>query len=140
MDYAMTLRTNEPVGQVEARVRQTLADQGFGILTEIDVQATLKKKIDVDRPPMTILGACNPRLANRAIEAEPTITAFLPCNVTVYVEDGTTVVSAMKPTAVMSLVDNPRVAEVAREAERLVWDALKAAVPEPLQTPPGAPA
>lgn len=127
--YAITVRTDDDLDEVEERVRQALADQGFGILTEIDVQATLKKKLDVTRPPMRILGACNPSLAQRALDAEPEVSVLLPCNVTVYEEDGQTVVSAMKPTAALDLVRNPKVSRVAQEAERLLRAALEEALP-----------
>ncbi len=130
MPYAMTVRTDAPLSEVEERVRNALAEQGFGILTEIDVQATLKKKLDVTRPPMRILGACNPALAHRALEAEPEVSVLLPCNVTVYEEDGQSVVSAMKPTAALTFVQDPKVSQVAQEAERLLRAALEEAVPD----------
>lgn len=130
MPYAITFRTDDPLEDVEERVRQALADKGFGILTEIDVQATLKKKLDVTRPPMRILGACNPALAQRALDAEPDVSVLLPCNVTVYEQDGQTVVSAMKPTAALDLVRNPKVSKVAQEAERLIRTALTEALPD----------
>jgi uncharacterized protein (DUF302 family) len=103
-----------------ARVREALAAEGFGILTEIDVQATLKKKLDVDREPYLILGACHPPSAHRALEAAPEVGVLLPCNVTVSVENGTTVVRAMDPEGVMAFVAVPALASVGREiGERL---------------------
>ncbi|MBX3646346.1 MAG: DUF302 domain-containing protein [Rhodocyclaceae bacterium] len=98
------------------RITQALSAEGFGVLTEIDVSATLKKKLDKDMPPYKILGACNPSLAHRAIEAEPQIGALLPCNVIVRVDSvGKTHVEAMDPLAVMQLVGRPEVEEIATE-------------------------
>ncbi len=122
-NYAHT-RKLAGVGQAEAieKVRAALAEEGFGVLTEIDVQATLKKKLDVDRKPYVILGACNPKLAHRALEAEPSIGVFLPCNVDVFQgDDGATYVQAVKPDKMFELVSNPKVAPIAAEVdERLM--------------------
>ncbi len=97
------------------RCRESLAKEGFGVLTEIDVQATLKKKLDVDREPFLILGACHPPSAHRALTAVPAIGVYLPCNVTVSVEDGATIVRGMNPGSVMGMLGNPVVEEVGRE-------------------------
>ena len=97
------------------RCRQALANEGFGVLTEIDVKATLKKKLDVDREPYLILGACHPPSAHRALTAEPAVGVLLPCNVTVSVEGGGTVVRAMNPESAMTMIGNPEVGAVARE-------------------------
>jgi uncharacterized protein (DUF302 family) len=97
------------------RCREELAREGFGVLTEIDVQATLKKKLDVDGEPYLILGACHPPSAHRALTAQPAVGVLLPCNVTVSREDGRTVVRAMNPESAMSLIDDPTVGEVACE-------------------------
>jgi uncharacterized protein (DUF302 family) len=97
-------------------VTQALAGEGFGVLTEIDVAATLKKKLGVDRPPYKILGACNPQFAAKALEAEPQIGALLPCNVVVRQDgDGKTVVEFMDPDAVLGLVGRPEIAPIAAE-------------------------
>lgn len=98
-----------------AKVTEALGKEGFGVLTEIDVAATMKK-IGVDMPPYKILGACNPSLANRAIGAEPSIGLLLPCNVVVREDTaGRTHVEFMDPIAVLQLVDRPEIAELAQE-------------------------
>lgn len=95
---------------------EALAREGFGVLTEIDVQATLKKKLDRDVRPYKILGACNPEFAHRALEAEPQIGTLLPCNVVVRVDgEGRTVVEIMDPNAVLALTQRPEIAPIARE-------------------------
>jgi uncharacterized protein (DUF302 family) len=112
--YGFSITQNGTMDEVVQKVNDALKTEGFGILTEIDVQATLKNKIDVDRKPYKILGACNPQLANQTINAEPDIGLLLPCNVVVREEDdGTMTVAFMDPMVVMDLVDNPKVHEVA---------------------------
>lgn len=103
--------------------------EGFGVLTEIDVRATLKKKLDVDREPFLILGACHPPSAHRALAVAPEAGVLLPCNVTVSVEEGQTVVRAMNPVAVMGLLARPELAEIGGEvggALRRVIDSARA--------------
>lgn len=101
-----------------ARVTEELQKEGFGILSEIDVKATLKKKLDIDRKPYTILGACNPVLANQAIENEPDIGLLLPCNVLVMLNDSNEVViSFMDPEVVLGLVKSPQLIELGKEAK-----------------------
>ena len=115
-----------------ARVREALADQGFGVLTEIDIRATLKTKLDVDVASQVILGACRPQLAHRALQAVPSVAALLPCNVVVRdLEDGTTLVEAVDPDAMMSVVEDPdgELAAVAADA-RTRLDAALAALTE----------
>jgi uncharacterized protein (DUF302 family) len=100
------------------KVTELLKDEGFGILTEIDVKATLKKKLDVDFRRYVILGACNPPLAHKALQAEPDIGVLLPCNVVVAERDGGgSVVSAMDPVAAFNLIDNPDVQPVAADVQ-----------------------
>ncbi len=131
MEYAMKMRTQDAISDVEERVREELAEEGFGVLTEIDVQATLKQKLGVDREEHRILGACNPALADQGLAAEPDLGVLLPCNVTLYAgDDGGTIVSAMKPTAALELVGNPEVEKIARDAEARVWRAIQRALPK----------
>ena len=111
----------------EMRVRNALADKGFGILTEIDVKATMKAKLDEDVPPYRILGACNPRIAHQAIGLEPRIGAMLPCNVILReVEDGTEI-SAVDPVASMQAVENTDLHAVAGQVRDLLRSAVDAA-------------
>ncbi len=105
--------------QAIERVTQGLQAEGFGILTEIDVAATLKKKLDKNMPPYKILGACNPQLAYRALQAEPSIGLLLPCNVVVRQNEQQEVfVEFMDPNAVLELVDKPDIALVAQEVRQ----------------------
>ena len=102
-----------------ARVTQALQDEGFGVLTDIDVAATMKKKLNREMPPYRILGACNPPLAHRVIMAEPAIGLLLPCNVVVRQDDaGNVRVEFMDPHAVLELVENPEINRVASEVRQ----------------------
>jgi uncharacterized protein (DUF302 family) len=104
-----------PFAEAVDRCRAELAQEGFGVLTEIDLQAKLKEKLGVDVPPNLILGACHPPSALRAVQAAPEVTVLLPCNVAVAVEPRGTVVRAMNPEAAMTMFNHPEVAAVARE-------------------------
>jgi len=113
--YAFGKTVNMSYEKAIEAVTQALAKEGFGVLTEIDVAATLKKKLGIDRAPYKILGACNPQLAHRAIEAEPQIGALLPCNVIVREDAGKTIVEFMDPDAVLKLVERPEIGTIAAE-------------------------
>lgn len=102
--------------QALARTTEELQKEGFGVLTEIDVKAVMKKKLDIDKRPYKILGACNPTLANKALTAEPDVGLLLPCNVVVREEeDGKILVSFMDPIAVLKLTNRPEIAQLASE-------------------------
>lgn len=101
--------------KAEERVRDELGKEGFGVLTEIDVSATLKKKLDVDMPPYKILGACNPAFAHQALQKENKIGTMLPCNVVVQEIDGRTEVAVVDPVSSMQAVENDALAEIASE-------------------------
>jgi uncharacterized protein (DUF302 family) len=121
MRYGFSVSPSGSMKEVEERVVEALKQEGFGILTEIDVQATLKKKLELDTRPYRILGACNPILAHKALEAEPDIGLLLPCNVVLREnEDGAVVVSFMDPESVLTLVERDDVAALASDVkERL---------------------
>jgi len=110
--------------EAEAAIRDSLADEGFGILTEIDIAATLKLKLGIDRAPYKILGACNPLLANRGLEAEEDLGLLLPCNVVVYVKGDETVVAALEPQLMADITNNPELQDVAAEARGRLEKAL----------------
>ena len=125
MSYALTATVNRSFTDTLAATRQALADQGFGVLTEIDIKSTLKAKLDADVDPQVILGACRPPLAHAALQAEPSIGLLLPCNVVVrYLEPDSTLVEAMDPSIMVQLTDNAALAPIAAEAGQLLSAAL----------------
>ena len=124
--YTFGTRFQGTVAEARPRVEAALKAQGFGILTEIDVAATMKLKLGIDGAPYLILGACNPPLAHRALEADPSIGALLPCNVVVRADGDATIVEAMDPAAALGLVEAPAIAAVAAEARAK----LRAAIDE----------
>ena len=116
MSYYLSRKVGGSFDEAVARVTEELKKEGFGILTEIDVKATLKKKLDVDVRPYRILGACNPPLAHKALQAEDKIGLMLPCNVIVQeLADGSVEVAAIDPVASMQAVDNPALTGIAGE-------------------------
>ena len=123
--YTLSATIVRPYADVLAATREALADQGFGILTEIDLAATMKAKLDVDLPPQMILGACRPPLAYEAIKVDPSIAAVLPCNVVVRsLDDATTLVEAFDPDAMMGLADTGALDSVATDAKQRLTAAL----------------
>lgn len=114
------------IDEIDARTRTSLAAKGFGVLTEIDVQATMKKKLDVDMLPYRILGACNPQMACKAIGIEPRVGAMLPCNVILRAVDGGVEVSAIDPVASMMAIDNAALHDVAGQVRDLLVSAIEA--------------
>ena len=117
--YSFSTRLKGSMEVIEERVVEALKAEGFGVLTEIDVQATLKAKLGIDRRPYRILGACNPPLAQKAIDAEPDIGLLLPCNVVLREEaNGDVTVAFMDPVAVLQLVERPEVAALATDVKQ----------------------
>lgn len=125
-DYAYRTRLNVPYEQAVEQVIGALKDEGFGVLTEIDVKATLKKKLDADFRKYVILGACNPPLAHQALQAELEIGLLLPCNVIVYEEDGGSVVSIIDPISMLGVVEKPELDPVANEARTRLQRVIRA--------------
>ena len=119
--HAIETVVNLSLDDAEAAIREALAAEGFGILTEIDVAATLKAKLDIDRPPLKILGACNPRLAHEALELDPSVSLLLPCNVVIEPSGAGTRVAVVDPRDLMS---DPHFSQLADDAAKR----LKAAI------------
>lgn len=111
--YTLSATTEAPFDKAVERVKEELKAEGFGVLCEIDVQATLREKLGVEQEPYLILGACNPPLAHRALSTEPDLGTLLPCNVVVYQVDSKTHISAIDADRMLSLVDNPDLAPIA---------------------------
>ncbi len=124
MQYGTTITTDLSFDDAVERTRAALTEQGFGVLTEIDVQVTMKKKLDKDLEPQVILGACNPDLAFQALQAEPGIGLLLPCNVVVRRDNDRTLVSALDPQMMVSLPGKPELQPVADDAARRLRAAL----------------
>ncbi len=124
--YSFGTRVRGSVDDVRPAVEAALKAEGFGVLTEIDVAATMKVKLGVELPPYVILGACNPPLAHRAISADPSVGTLLPCNVVLRQEDGDTIVEAMDPEAALGLVRSADIEPVAREARERLGRAVAA--------------
>ena len=124
MDYGITVRTAASFAEAVARVREALKAQGFGVLTEIDVQATLRDKLGEEMEPYLILGACNPPLAHRALSADRRIGLLLPCNVVVRAESGQTVIEALDPQTMIAVAREPALQPVADEAASRLRAAL----------------
>jgi uncharacterized protein (DUF302 family) len=122
--YTLSEKTTLPFDQALERVREELKAEGFGVLCEIDVQATLKEKLGVDGEPYTILGACNPPLAHQALEAEPDLGVLLPCNVIVYQRDGDTHISAIDAERMLSIVGNEQLAPIAADVKHRLGEVV----------------
>ena len=126
MSYYFSKTLNMPFDDAIVHVTDALAAKGFGVLTTIDVRATMKNKLGVEFKPYTILGTCNPHFAWRALQAEDKIGTMLPCNVVVSeIAPGTVEVSAVDPVASMASIDNPGLAEIAADVRRLMQDVVR---------------
>lgn len=128
INYGFTKELNIPYGKVIELAREALKKQGFGIMTEIDIQDKMKEKLDIDMGKYIILGACNPPNAYQAILIEENIGLMLPCNVIVYEKGGRTVLSVIRPSVAMQMVDNVQLQKVSEEVEgklKKAFDAVK---------------
>ena len=124
MSYGHTITLDLPFQDAIAKVKDAFQVQGFGTLTEIDVKATLKRKLDLDTEPYLILGTCNPQLAHQALQLEPEIGLLLPCNVVVRRHAGTTLVHALDPQVMIQVPQRPELQPIADEAARRIQAAL----------------
>ena len=125
--YTLSESTDDDFGDAVRRVRAEFAREGFGVLCEINVQATLKQKLGVDRDPYLIRGACNPPLAHQALEAEPELGALLPCNVIVYEQNGRTQIAAVNAERMLSIVENDQLAATATTVRQRLAAAIQLA-------------
>ena len=125
--YGLSTAIDRDFDATVADVKEALGDQGFGIITEIDMQATLKAKLGVDIEPQVILGACNPGFAHKALQAEPAVGLLLPCNVVVRRSEGRTIVEMINPQTMVDLTGSPAMAEIAGEVTDRLTAALAAA-------------
>jgi uncharacterized protein (DUF302 family) len=123
--YAIRIETRLPFDEAIRKVTERLAAQGFGILTEIDVQATLKQKLGLDTRPYRILGACNPPFAHRALTAEPLVGVFLPCNVVVWDEGDRRVIAAMEPRVLAEVMGRREISDIADQVSPKIRAALE---------------
>jgi uncharacterized protein (DUF302 family) len=117
MNYSYKKQVNLPFSEAIEKIKEELKKEGFGVLTEIDVKATMKKKLDIDYDNYIILGACNPSFAHKALQIEKEIGLLLPCNVIVHEEEGEVFVSAIVPSVAMGMVQNSDLPEIAKEVE-----------------------
>ena len=124
MDFTRRIELDANYNDAIPLVKEALKNQGFGILTEIDIRKTLKEKLDIEVEPQIILGACNPNLAHRALGIDPRIATLLPCNVVVRVENGRTVVEALDPKLIAQIPGNPALEPIAEEAGQRINAAL----------------
>jgi len=124
MNYALRIDLDRPFDETLARTKEALAENGFGVLTEINLKQTLKNKIDVDIDEQVILGACNPRFAHRGLGVEPSLGLLLPCNVVVRHSAGVTVVEAIDPEMMVEVTDNPKMEPLAQEVRQALKKAL----------------
>lgn len=125
MNYTIDRKISDVgIDEVDDRTRKALANHGFGVLTEIDVKATMKKKLDVEMPAYRILGACNPKMAYQAIQIEPRIGAMLPCNVILREVEGGVAVSVIDPVASMQAIENAELTSVSRDVRGLLIKAV----------------
>lgn len=115
VNYSISRETNLSFGEAVEKARALLQEAGYGVLCEIDVQAKLKEKLEIEREPYLILGACNPPLAKEALDAEPELGVLLPCNVVVYEQEGRTRVAAVEPERMLSIVGNEELEPIAEQ-------------------------
>lgn len=126
MPYYFAKTVHLPFDRAVAKVTAALAERGFGVLTTIDVRQTMKKRLDVEMSPYTILGACNPTFAHQALEAEDKIGTMLPCNVIVReMEEGGIEIAAVDPVASMQAITNPKLAEIAGKVRNLLRETVE---------------